>query len=480
MRLTIVYALAFCMANIAGAADRPNILFILADDQRTDTIAAYGNPHIKTPHLDSLVRDGFSFKNNYCMGSMHGAVCVPSRAMMLTGKAYFRIPMDLQGESTLPQLLGENGYTTFATGKWHNRQPGLLKSFQQGKNVFLGGMSDHDKVPLIDISTDGKAVNKRMGDKTSCELFADAAIDFIDSQRGTTAPFYAYVAMTAPHDPRQPSEKYRTYYAKNKPPLPKNFMPQHPFDNGRLIVRDENLAAWPRTKDVVQDQLAEYYGLVSHMDDHIGRILEALDRTGKRDNTIIVFAGDHGLGMGSHGLLGKQNLYDHSMKAPLIVVGPGIPKGASSDLLTYLLDITPTLFHAAAAATPPYMDGIDLTPVWEGTRTETRDTLFTSYEDIQRAVRDDRWKLIRYPKINHTQLFDLRNDPLEMINLADDPAHATHVTRLTDEMKRWQTSLGDSAPLTVPNPKQKEIDLTGTHRDPDQHQPQWIVDKYFD
>jgi arylsulfatase A-like enzyme len=476
--MTLMLAL-LVSAKLANAAP-PNILFILADDQRTDTIGAYGNDHIKTPNLDRLVQQGFSFRNNYCMGSMHGAVCQPSRAMMLSGKAYFRIPMDLKGVSTLPQQLGKNGYTTFATGKWHNHKPALLKSFQQGKNVFLGGMSNHDKVPLVDIGADGSVINKRIGKKTSSELFADAAIEFLESQKETEDPFYAYVSMTAPHDPRQPSEKHRAYYSKNQPPLPENFMPQHPFDNGRLIVRDENLAAWPRTPEIVREQLAEYYGLISHMDDQIGRILEALEKTGKRENTIIVYAADHGLAMGSHGLLGKQNLYEHSMKAPLIFVGPGIPKGQSSTLLTYLFDITPTLFRSADVSMPDGMDGVDLEPVWSGTRNSTRSTLFTSYEDIQRAVRDDRWKLIRYPKIDHTQLFDLENDPFEMNDLAADKTYSKHFGRLMAEMVGWQQRLGDTAPLRAQPLMPKHKDLSGTPRKPDQHQPQWIVEKYFD
>jgi arylsulfatase A-like enzyme len=472
--------LAFLLVPKPAIADPPNILFILADDQRTDTIAAYGNPHIKTPNLDALVRQGFSFQNNYCMGSMHGAVCQPSRAMMLSGKAYFRIPMDLKGVPTLPQHLGENGYRTFVTGKWHNQRPALKKSFQQGKNIFMGGMSNHLKVPLVDLAPDGKITAQRIGEKRSSELFADAAVEFLETQRETKNPFYAYVSMTAPHDPRQPSKKYRTYYSKNRPPLPENFLPQHPFNNGRLIVRDENLAAWPRQPDVVQEQLAEYYGLISHMDEQIGRILNAVEATGKKENTIIVYAADHGLAMGSHGLLGKQNLYEHSMKAPLIFVGPGIPEGGSSELLTYLLDITPTLYRVAEIPVPPGLDGVDLEPVWTGNRTSTRNTLFTSYEDIQRAVRDDRWKIIRYPKIDHTQLFDLENDPFEMNDLAKDKTYSKHFGRLMAEMVGWQTRLGDTAPLRPRTFTPKTKDLTGTPREPDQHQPPWIVEKYFE
>jgi arylsulfatase A-like enzyme len=474
LSLLFLTAIAF-----PAQAQRPNILFILADDQRTDTIAAHGNPNINTPNIDRLVKTGFSFRRNYCMGSMHGAVCQPSRAMIMSGQAYFRIEMDLEGTKTFPERLRENGYTTFATGKWHNNKPALIRSFDQGKAIMMGGMSNHEAVPVVDIASDGSLVNKRTGEKFSSELFVDAAIEFLD-QHDAGKPFLAYVALTSPHDPRQPPLEYRQpYYDKNLP-LPQNFLPQHPFDNGRLIVRDEDLAAWPRTPEVVRGQLAEYYGMITHMDAQIGRLLKKLEDIGQKENTIIVYAADHGLAVGSHGLLGKQNLYEHSMGAPLIFVGPGIPKGKSSSALTYLYDIFPTLFDQIGIPLTDTLDGTSLRPIWSGRRKSVRDSIFLAYEDIQRALVKDRWKLIRYPKINHTQLFDLKNDPQEITNLAEIPKHAKRIARMTKDLETWQSNLGDHARLTVVSPKPKQIDLTGTPREPDKHQPPWIIEKYFD
>ena len=192
---------------------KPNVLFLFADDQRADTIHAWGNPDIETPNIDRLVAEGFSFRSNYNMGGNNAAVCMPSRAMVNSGLAYFRIREDLRGTKTMPELLREHGYTTFATGKWHNGQESWLRSFDKGENVFFGGMSDHTQVPLFDLSPEGELVNERVGSGFSTEMFSAAAIEFLENHQGD-APFYAYVAFTAPHDPRQPPLAFREkYYA---------------------------------------------------------------------------------------------------------------------------------------------------------------------------------------------------------------------------------------------------------------------------
>ncbi|HUT93199.1 MAG TPA: sulfatase-like hydrolase/transferase [Thermoguttaceae bacterium] len=473
--LTAVAA-AICLGR-SSAAPRPNILFLLSDDQRIDTIAAYGNPHVKTPHLDRLAGDGFNFRRAHCMGSMHGAVCQPSRAMINSGRTLYRVPMDLEDVKILPEVLREAGYATFGTGKWHNGPKSFARGFALGKAAFMGGMSNHLQVPVADLAPDGTLVNKRTGEKFSSELFADATIGFLKGHRGDK-PFYAYLAFTAPHDPRMPPPKFLAMYDPAEIPLPKSFMPQHPFFNGWMTGRDECLAPWPRPPEMIRSQLAEYYGMITHMDEQIGRVLGALEETGRAKNTVILFTSDQGLAVGSHGLLGKQNLYEHSMGSPLIVCGPGVPRG-SSDALVYLFDLYPTVCELAGAELPDKVEGKSLVPIWEGRAESVRDSLFTSYENCQRAVRDQRWKLIRYPLINKTQLFDLKNDPDELNNLADDPAQADRVAKMTALLEQWQAKTDDRQPLTSENPQSAEIDLTGRPRKPDPHQPEWIVRKYF-
>ena len=462
------------------AAQRPNVLFLFADDMRADAIAAHGNPHIRTPVLDRLVATGFSFRGNYVLGGNSGAVCVPSRAMLMSGKTWFEIDtVTLNGVKLLPELLQENGYVTFGTGKWHNGKASWQRAFQRGKTIMFGGMSDHTKVPVHDLDANGKLSDQRTGEKFSSELFADSAIDFLRSHEGKS-PFFAYVAFTAPHDPRQPPLEFREPYYRSLPPLPANFLPQLPFDNGMMQGgRDENLGAWPRTEAMIRDQLAEYYGLITHLDGQIGRILAALQETGQAENTIVIFAADNGLALGSHGLLGKQNVYEHSMRTPLIVCGPSVPRGKSTTAFTYLLDLFPTLCDVLDVAAPPDLAGHSLRPIWEGRTESVRDSVFLPFLQIQRAVRDDRWKLIAYPKIDYLQLYDLQTDPNEIHNVLDQPGHDVHVVRLQGLMREWQAKVGDTLKLPTSSKSPAKIDLTGRKRMPDQWQPDWIVKKYF-
>lgn len=460
-------------------AKQPNILFLFADDQRADTIGAWGNPYIHTPNIDRLVADGFSFRNNYNFGGDTGAVCIPSRAMLNSGRTYFRVRHDLAGVKIMPEVLQENGYVTFATGKWHNKRPSWLRGFGRGKAVFFGGMSNHTKVPVVDLSADGKLVNQRIGKEFSSVLFADAAVDFLHNYKGDK-PFYAYVAFTSPHDPRQPPVAYREMYYNHRPPLPKNFLPQHPFNIGPMMLcRDEQLAPWPRPKWMISDQICEYYGMVTYLDQQIGRVLQALKDSGRADNTIIIYAADQGLALGSHGLLGKQSIYEDSQKCPLIFVGPGIPKGKSTKAFSYLLDVFPTVASLAGITVPDGVDGHDLSPIWRGEKPGVRDSLFLAFMDQMRSVRDRSYKLIRYPQINYTQLFDLQTDPDEMHNLAAAPAQAERIKKMMALIERWEKKVGDKQPLTVKNPKPMKIDLTGHPRKPDKFQPAWIVKKYF-
>lgn len=466
-------------AQPAASSEAPNVLILLSDDQRAGAIGAYGNPYLRTPHLDALVRRGFSFRQTYNMGAHHAAVCAPSRAMLLSGRQLYDVYDEVQGVPIFPEVFREHGYTTFGTGKWHQSRASFRRSFAEGANVFFGGMSNHFSVPVVDLQVDG-SFTEPVERGFSSTLFANATVDFIERHAAadTAAPFLAYVAFTAPHDPRTPPEDYLSEYAHGGLPLPPNFKPVHPFNTGRLAIRDEQLAPWPRTPEVIRSQLGEYYGLITHMDAQIGRILETLRRTGQWEDTIVVFTSDHGLALGSHGLLGKQNLYEHSTKSPFVIAGPGIPHG-TSQALAYLHDLFPTLLDAAGLETAAGVDGMSLAPIWRGERAQVRETLFTTYEDKIRAVRDGRWKLIRYPLIHHTQLFDLRHDPYELHNLADDPAHRARVDSMMALLEVWQQRTGDPHPLTSDERIPMTFDFSKIERSPDPEQPASIRRKYF-
>jgi arylsulfatase A-like enzyme len=229
-------------------------------------------------------------------------------------------------------------------------------------------------------------------------------------------------------------------------------LPVHPFDNGELLVRDERLLPWPRTSDDIRRTHREYYATITAMDFHIGRLVQTLKELGQYDNTIFVFSADQGIAVGSHGLLGKQNLYDHSMKSPLVFMGPGVPKG-TSDALVYLFDIYPTVCDLVDAKMPEKIDGKSFRPVIDGKAKDARNELMLAYLGKQRAIRDGRWKLIRYPGVNVTQLFDLQADPDEMKNLAEEPAQKERVADMLKRLAALQKHYDDTQPLTIEDAK---------------------------
>ena len=432
---------------------QPNILFMIADDHRWDAIGGIGDPTVKTPTLDSLMARGTTFRQTHIMGSLVGAVCVPSRAAVLTSANLFRsggnqINRDL---AVWPQVMREAGYHTFATGKWHNDRETFTNSFAEGAKIFFGGMSSHLDVPVFDYDPSGEypETAKYSGEKFSTELFADAAVQFLQNYDAED-PFFLYLSFTSPHDPRTPPAEYAAMYPPEDIPLPENFLPEHPFDNGEMRIRDEVLAPFPRTPEIVQQHIADYYGMITHMDAEIGRVLSTLNATGHLNNTIIIYTADHGLAVGQHGLLGKQNLYNHSIRVPSIFAGPGVPEAVTVDALTYLYDVFPTACDLTGVECPDTTEGRSLVPLMEGCVDRVRPTVFAAYRDIQRTIKDKRWKLIRYYVSEETgkgtdciQFFDLEQDPGETTNLADLPEHADRIRSLAADMEMWQIETND-------------------------------------
>lgn len=459
-----IQAMLLCGASLvvsttdqADAATRPNVLFLLSDDQQHDTIHALGNDAIQTPHIDSLVKSGIAFRNAYIMGGSSPGVCSPSRACLLTGRTLWNI--ENQGIwgyeisekfKTLPEVFREHGYVTFATGKNHPGRSGQFhRAYTEGDRLLFSGTSRTKfrqfLYPFCPKGIYDRKSRVQYKGTHSTTTYADACIRFLKRHASGTQPFYAYVAFQAPHDPRESPDEFRQRYKNAEMKLPASFMPRHPFSTGADRDFDEKRVKWPRTEGDIKKHIADYYALITCMDDQIGRIVDTLKETGTFENTIILFASDNGLALGRHGLVGKQNIYEHSVRVPLIISGPGIAKGELRDQLCYLSDINPTLCELVDLPVPETVQSKSLKPVLNDAKAAHRDHLYFAYMNWQRAVRNDRFKLIEYcvEDQRHTQLFDLRDDPDELRNLAGDPGHSATLQALRNQLRADRVRLND-------------------------------------
>ena len=472
----------------------PNILLIYTDDHRFSGVHALGGMQVQTPHMDALVADGVSFTNAYLMGAFSGATCVPSRAMLLTGRNVF----ELQGQGhsippeqkTIGEVLQANDYKTHIVGKWHQDNAALARSFDSGDRLMSRGiyLVDHFRMPMWDWKNDGdykredgyllvfdangkvirRPVTKndkrgpsgteKNGPHTS-EIYAESASEYIKGYRKKD-PFFMYLAFHAPHDPRQAPQKYKDMYPIEDIVLPPSYMAQHPFDNGDMFLRDEELAVWPRTPEVAKQQLSDYYAIITHLDDQIGKVIASLKESGAYENTLIVFAGDSGLAVGNHGLMGKQNIYDEDgVHIPFVFSGNLIKdKGSKRDALVYNFDIFPTICDFIGINAPSSVTGKSLVPVINMEKTNVRDYTYHAYKQFQRAYRKGDYKLIEYVRANNydkslgetvkgsrvTQLFNIKSDPWEVYDLSFFPEYAEQVKKMREEMKEKAAELGDT------------------------------------
>ena len=469
MRVLSFILAALIISNSAVAQQKKsrakNILIIYSDDHSYRALGAAGNTDVLTPNLDKLAKSGLMFTQAHVMGGHQGAVCIPSRAMLLTGRYVNRLPGD--GSTipdsivSLPEVLRTQGYNTYHTGKWHSDKASHSRMFSTGGDIFFGGMhfpkfggQEHPTVYLYDSTGVYDEKRKRTSDTYSTTLYADHAIQFLSSTTAKAKPFFCYVAFTSPHDPRTPPDKFSRMYDPAKIPLPANFLIKHPFDNGDLNVRDEQLLPVPRDPDAIKKDIALYYGMVSEMDAQVGRILETLEKSGLKENTLIVFAGDNGLAVGQHGLLGKQNLYEHSIRVPMILSGPGVPMNKKTDGFTYLSDITPTIFDYLQLPRPSSVEGRSLLPVIQDPSKKVRSSIYNVYGHWSRSIKsEDGFKLIVYnvDGIATTQLFNLKIDPWEIKDLSIEPVYREKIMQMRNLLKQQMAAAFDNLNIDLPN-----------------------------
>ena len=462
---TLTLILLFTWSTIR--AEQPNILFIFADDHSYEAIGKLGILDIETPNIDRLMQEGTSFTNAYNMGSWTGAVCIASRTMLNTGTTVWRAPRNrralneqILAGTTWSQLLKTAGYRTYMTGKWHlpsnvtdifdvvaDVRPGMPEDFPEG---YKRPRNEED------YATGWKPWDRKWGGFWEggthwSEIIANNAENFLAEASKCSSPFFMYLAFNAPHDPRQSPKDYVDRYPLDRVEVPTNFITEYPYKDGigcGQDLRDEDLAPFPRSKYSVKVNRQEYYAIITHMDYQIGRIIDALEESGKADNTYIIFTADHGLAVGHHGLIGKQNMYEHSLRVPFIMVGPDVEKGASKKQSIYLQDIMPTTLELAGALVPESVEFKSLLPLLRDETVKHYKSIYGCYkEDLQRAIVCDDFKLILYPKINVIRMYNIEDDPYEEDDLASNPKYANTLQRLLGELD--ELSLGLNDPLKI-------------------------------
>ena len=476
----VLVGVPFTAAELLGAAPqkRPNFLFILVDDQSPFDLKVY-NPKspLKTPRIDRLAARGMVIEGAYHMGSFSGAVCTPSRHMIMSGRTVWHLPIapgamqkglypPALEQNTIPAVFNRAGYDTMRTCKIGNSYDAANKQFKVRRDATKRG-GTHE---------------------TGSPWHGDRVLDYLAERQAARDPdpFLIYFGFSHPHDERDGTPELLAKYGavnhtdKNHPPpanpkapkLPVNYLPAHPFHHGHPNLRDEVAVSgvWERRDErTIRNELGREFACSENIDIQIGRVLDRLRMMGELENTYVIYTADHGMAIGRHGLQGKQNLYQHTWRVPFIVQGPGIKPGSRVEGNIYLLDVLATLCDLAGIPAPESNEGLSFRPVLEGRKRSMRDVLYGVYnggtKPGMRSVKKGDWKLIQYDvmdgAVRETQLFDLSKNPHEFlrehhdptivrltgarpakhqVNLANDPRHAAKLQEmqalLLSEMRR--------------------------------------------
>lgn len=456
----------------------PNLLFLFADDQCHAALHAFGSD-VETPNLDRLVNQGTSFTNTYNQGAWNGAVCIASRKMLNTGRFLWNafstnIKKEKSRGHLWSQYFNNKGYHTYMAGKWHVHGVSPSEIFDTTGHVRPGMPNQtkegyHRPKSKQDYEEGWKPWEEEYGGYWKggthwSEVLGNEGIDFLQTATNKENPFFMYLAFNAPHDPRQSPKKYVDKYPLDDVDVPDNYLPEYPYKDAigcSENLRDEALAPFPRTKYSVKVNRQEYYAIITHMDHQIGRILDALEKSGEMNNTYIFFTADHGLSVGHHGLMGKQNMFEHSMKAPLIINGPSIPKDKQISTPVYLQDIMPTTLELAGIQIPEQVEFKSLLPLLNNQKRKQYDYIYGAYKGLQRMIRKDNFKLIYYPEIDETLLFDLAKDPQEICDLSDKEKYQPIKAKLLNLLEKADQKMGLKKKKVKNLAKGKPIELIG-------------------
>jgi arylsulfatase A-like enzyme len=445
--------------------NRPNVLLITTDQQRWDTIRAGGNPHIHTPNLDALAARGTLFRNAYC----NSPVCMPSRQSFLSGRYPWTLNLTANGQEMprdvmcIQHLLQRAGYHTAQIGKLHftniqprdtgevhprygfdtmllaeHNAPGFRDLYDVWAEARQTGASDRIRdlgetaywdAPAYQHPTEQfqgsmPLVFQADDELTLTAMVCDEAASFL--RRRHAGNWFCHVGIFAPHNPFNPPKRFADLYDPEALPAPQ----MDEDDRSRTGLTE---ADWKRSK-------AHYYGMVSELDEKVGRLLAVLYETGQRDNTVVVFTSDHGDNCGDHGCGGKGGPgWDSCLRVPLIASWPGrLQEGARREELVELVDLVPTILDLCTLETPPFVQGRSFRAILEGRDDDRdKDDVFMqigSPNGVQwMTLRSAAYKLC-VSSDGTTILYDMETDPQELTDLADDPAYAQIRATMTDRL----------------------------------------------
>lgn len=484
-RILLAFTILFLTGTAGAESKRPNILYIIVDDQSPFDFKFY-NPQsqLNAPVIEKLAAEGMVIDGAYHMGSWVGGVCTASRHMIMSGRTVWHIPdrkfrkppanpnasnpklvpPDLV-ENTLAAVFNRAGYDTMRTCKRGNSYDSANKQFKVVHDATKRG---------------GTA-------ETGSAWHAERVLDYLNKRELTedADPFLIYFGFSHPHDVRDGTpELLKKYGAVNhrdkatlppanakQPNLPINWLPKHPFHHGHPGLRDavKVRGVWERRDErTIRNEIGRQFACSEYIDQQIGRVLAKLKAMGELDNTYIIYTADHGMAIGRHGLQGKQNLYEHTWRVPFVVKGPSIKPGSRAQGNVYLLDTLATLCSLAGIQPPATNEGISLEPVLKGRTQTVRETLYGVYsggtKPGMRSVRHGDWKLIKYDvmdgSVRKTQLFNLKENPHEFLrehhalrpfpepspmafNLAESPKYAAKRKELEALLLREMNRLND-------------------------------------
>jgi len=474
LTLCLVSMFSFSSSAFTGT-QRPNVLFVLTDDQRWDALSSAGNPHLNTPHIDRLADEGLFFQNHFCTTSL----CSPSRASILGGlyahthgvvNNFTEYPLDLP---TFPRQLRHAGYRTAYFGKWHmgeandDRRPGFDTFVtHRGQGKYFDNEFRFDGGP------------RRVAPGYYTTVVTDMALEWLRQQGDQ--PFLLMIGHKAPHSFYLPEPKYESAFEKVRIPYPatafeledkptwihQRLSTWHgiygPLFDWRKDFPDTSAAGMTAFEDMTR----AYWGTILSIDDSVGRLYSELERLGKLDDTLIIFTSDNGLLSGEHGMVDKRTAHEPSIRIPLVVRYPGLtppnrPKIIESQTLT--LDFAPTILEICEAPPLPEVHGRSWKNLVTQGDPEWRNAWYYEYNyEAQfpytpnvRAIRTDEWKFVRYPHGDGSpdrhlaELYHLKNDPEERLNLIGDPEHAELIKELRAELDRLIAAAG-AAPDVMP------------------------------